>query len=80
MATALASSSARVLLSRIRPARVTLEGSVILSIWTRFPDEAATAAYVWPPDSNVAMPSGQLRLLPSEMLPVAVRVNSTCIA
>ena len=50
------------------------EGSVTFSIWTPSSAFAATAAYVWPPDSNVVMPYALLssRLPPSVMLSVAM--------
>ena len=73
-----APSSNRVSLSEMLPAAVMFEGFVIFSIWTPLSKYAATAAYVWVPDTNVVMPVAPLSsrvpvLVPSSaMLPAAV--------
>ena len=62
------------------PAAVTLDGSVMSSIWTPSSSYAATAAYVLPPDSNMAMSHApnSSRVPALVMLSVAVRF-SVCV-
>ena len=62
------------------PSAVMADGSVTLSIWTPSSSYAATAAYVLPPDVNVAMPfaPSSSRVPSLLMLSAAVRL-SVCV-
>ena len=68
--------SFRVFVSML-PAGVMCKGSVTFSIWTPSSSYAATAAYVWPPDTNVVMPDApsSSRVSVSVMLPAAVMLG-----
>ena len=66
-----APSSSRVSVSVMLPAAVMCKGSVMLRIWTPSSRCAATAAYVWPPDTNVTMPRAPLSSRSSVLVPIS---------
>ena len=77
-----APSSSRLMSSSVMwPTAVMFGRSVTFSIWTPSSFCAATAAYVWPPDSNVVMPNAPLssRLLVFVMLPAGVMFGRSVI-
>ena len=67
----IALSSSRVSVSVMLSVAMMFKGSVTFSIWTPSSKNAATAAYVWPPDLNVVM----LDALSSSRVSVSVMLS-----